>query len=84
MNAQNIQNQGRAVAQTMLEGFNKHYRMYCEITARAKGLFEQDDEEKSVDEISQLLDRPPKTIHTQLYRAKNQLQKKLKGGPHDG
>lgn len=41
-------------------------------------------EEKSVDEISRLLDRPSKTIHTQLYRAKHQLQKKLKGGPDDG
>ncbi len=43
MNADTIQNQGRAVAQTMLEGFNKHYRLYREVTARAKGLFEQRD-----------------------------------------
>lgn len=36
-------------------------------------------EEKSVEEIALLLKRPPKTVHTQLYRAKNQLQNKLKG-----
>ncbi|MDO5639594.1 MAG: bifunctional isocitrate dehydrogenase kinase/phosphatase [Neisseria sp.] len=43
MNADTVQNQGRMVAQTMLEGFNKHYRMYQEVTARAKGLFEKRD-----------------------------------------
>lgn len=43
MNADTVQNQGRLVAQTMLEGFNKHYRMYREVTARAKGLFEKRD-----------------------------------------
>jgi isocitrate dehydrogenase kinase/phosphatase len=35
--------QGRAVAETMLAGFNKHYRLYREVTARAKGLFETRD-----------------------------------------
>ncbi|MDO5074253.1 MAG: bifunctional isocitrate dehydrogenase kinase/phosphatase, partial [Neisseria animaloris] len=35
------QNLGRAVAETMLAGFNKHYRLYREVTARAKELFEQ-------------------------------------------
>lgn len=34
-------------------------------------------EEKTVDEIARLLERPPKTVHTQLYRAKQMLQKKL-------
>ena len=41
-------------------------------------------EDRSVDEISRRLDRPPKTVHTQLYRAKKILQDKLKkeDGPH--
>ncbi len=34
-------------------------------------------QEKSVGEIAEILDRPPKTVHTQLYRAKQILQKKL-------
>lgn len=36
-------------------------------------------QEKSVDEIATHLDRPTKTVHTQIYRARNLLQKKLKG-----
>ena len=36
--------------------------------------------EQSVEEISQRLNRPPKTVHTQIFRAKKQLQQKLKGG----
>ena len=35
-------------------------------------------EEKSVDEISQALRRPPKTVHTQIYRAKRLLQQQIK------
>lgn len=35
-------------------------------------------EEKSVEEISRLLNRPQKTVHTQLYRAKNILKKEWK------
>lgn len=35
-------------------------------------------EEKNVDEISQLLERPKKTVQTQLYRAKVMLQELLK------
>ncbi len=41
-------------------------------------------EEKSVDEIAGHLKRPPKTVHTQLYRAKKILQEKIKGGGLDG
>ncbi len=39
-------------------------------------------EERSVEEISRYLGRPPKTVHTQLYRAKHILQAKIleKGG----
>ncbi|MGD9559434.1 MAG: RNA polymerase sigma factor [Oscillospiraceae bacterium] len=37
-------------------------------------------QEFSVDEISKRLERPPKTVHTQIWRAKRQLQEKLKGG----
>ena len=37
-------------------------------------------EEQSVDEIARRLDRPPKTVHTQIYRAKLMLQKKLREG----
>lgn len=33
--------QGRAVAETMLAGFNKHYRLYREVTAKAKAFFEE-------------------------------------------
>ncbi|MDD2993565.1 MAG: sigma factor-like helix-turn-helix DNA-binding protein, partial [Pygmaiobacter sp.] len=35
-----------------------------------------------VEEIAKQLGRPPKTVHTQLYRAKQLLQKQLtpKGG----
>lgn len=40
-------------------------------------------EEQSVDEISRRLERPPKTVHTQLYRAKKMLQDKWKGGHGD-
>ncbi|MDO4908071.1 bifunctional isocitrate dehydrogenase kinase/phosphatase [Neisseria sp.] len=32
---------GREVAETMLAGFNRHYRLYREVTARAKEFFEQ-------------------------------------------
>lgn len=35
-------------------------------------------EEKSVEEISQILKRPKRTVETQLYRAKIMLQKQLK------
>jgi RNA polymerase sigma-70 factor (ECF subfamily) len=41
-------------------------------------------EERSVDEIATHLKRPPKTVHTQLYRAKHMLQQKLKGGDEYG
>ncbi|MDL2293643.1 sigma-70 family RNA polymerase sigma factor [Ruminococcaceae bacterium OttesenSCG-928-D13] len=34
-------------------------------------------EEQTVEEISKRLDRPPKTVHTQLFRAKKLLQQKL-------
>lgn len=34
-------------------------------------------EERSVEEISKLLHRPPKTVHTQLYRAKRMLQQQI-------
>ncbi|MDL2324823.1 sigma-70 family RNA polymerase sigma factor [Ruminococcaceae bacterium OttesenSCG-928-A16] len=40
-------------------------------------------EEKTVDEIATQLERPPKTVHTQLYRAKHKLQQTLKGGDTD-
>ena len=40
-------------------------------------------EEKTVQEIAQETGRPYKTVHTQLYRAKNLLQEQiLKGGKH--
>jgi RNA polymerase sigma-70 factor (ECF subfamily) len=35
-------------------------------------------EEKNVDEISKLLERPKKTVQTQIIRAKGLLQKLLK------
>lgn len=34
-------------------------------------------EEKSVEEIAKRLERPPKTVHTQLYRAKQILKKTI-------
>lgn len=34
-------------------------------------------QEQSVEEISRRLDRPPKTVHTQLYRAKQMLRQTL-------
>ena len=34
-------------------------------------------EERSVEEISQALRRPPKTVHTQLFRAKKMLQQQI-------
>ena len=38
-------------------------------------------EQRSVDEIAARLGRPPKTVHTQLYRANQILQQRLiKGG----
>lgn len=36
-------------------------------------------EQRSVEEIARQLDRPPKTVHTQLYRAKQLLRKTLEG-----
>ncbi len=39
-------------------------------------------EEKSVEEIAKQLSRPPKTVHTQLYRARQMLQKAIKEGGH--
>ncbi len=41
MKQQLTQIQGRAVAETMLAGFNKHYSMYRDVTAGAKALFEE-------------------------------------------
>lgn len=35
-------------------------------------------EQRTVEEIARQLDRPPKTIHTQLYRAKMMLRKSIK------
>lgn len=34
-------------------------------------------QERSVDEIARALRRPPKTVHTQLYRAKRLLQQQI-------
>lgn len=34
-------------------------------------------EEQAVDEIAARLERPPKTVHTQLFRAKKMLQKQI-------
>lgn len=45
-------------------------------------------QERSVEEIAKQLNRPPKTVHTQIYRAKNilklRLQESMKGEPKDG
>lgn len=35
-------------------------------------------EERSVEEISRALRRPPKTVHTQLFRAKKMLREKIR------
>ncbi|MEF9975380.1 MAG: sigma-70 family RNA polymerase sigma factor [Oscillospiraceae bacterium] len=40
--------------------------------------------ERSVEEISRALERPPKTVHTQLYRAKQILREKIEGGKLNG
>lgn len=37
-------------------------------------------QEATVEEIARTLERPPKTVHTQLYRAKQMLQKKIQEG----
>lgn len=37
-------------------------------------------EERTIDEIAQMLGRPRKTVQTQLYRAKLTLQKRIKEG----
>lgn len=37
-------------------------------------------EENSIDEIARRLERPPKTVHTQLYRAKQLLKNALERG----
>lgn len=39
-------------------------------------------QENTVEEIARKLDRPPKTVHTQLYRARQMLQKAIKKGGH--
>ena len=41
-------------------------------------------EEKSVDEIASALRRPPKTVHTQIYRAKQLLQNAIERGNGHG
>lgn len=41
-------------------------------------------EEQTVDEIAVRLNRPAKTVHTQLYRAKKMLRLQLEGGNEDG
>ena len=35
-------------------------------------------EERSVEEISRALRRPPKTVHTQLFRAKKMLREQIR------
>ncbi len=40
-------------------------------------------EENSIDEIARRLERPPKTVHTQLYRAKQLLKNALERGRAD-
>lgn len=37
-------------------------------------------EQESIEEIARRLDRPPKTVHTQLYRAKQMLKTALERG----
>ena len=39
-------------------------------------------EEKNTDEIASLLDRPKRTVQTQIYRARQLLQNLLKGDTH--
>lgn len=39
--------------------------------------------EKTVEEIAVLLERPPKTVHTQLYRAKQVLRTQIEGRSHN-
>lgn len=41
-------------------------------------------EELPIDAIAKRLDRPPKTVHTQLYRARQMLQKQLEGRTRNG
>jgi RNA polymerase sigma-70 factor (ECF subfamily) len=41
-------------------------------------------EELDISQISQNLNRPTKTVRTQIYRAKNMLRQMLKGEPHNG
>lgn len=41
-------------------------------------------QQRTVEEISTLLKRPPKTVHTQLYRAKTMLQQQIEGRTHNG
>ncbi|MEG2834248.1 MAG: sigma-70 family RNA polymerase sigma factor [Ruthenibacterium sp.] len=41
-------------------------------------------QQRSVEEIAALLERPPKTVHTQLYRAKTMLQQQIEGRTRDG
>lgn len=37
-------------------------------------------QERTIDEIARALERPPKTVHTQLYRAKQFLKEKITKG----
>ncbi len=54
--------------QSMVHGLREPYRMVSELYFL---------EEKSVDEIALQLHRPPKTVHTQLYRARRLLQQQI-------
>ena len=61
--------QGRAVAETMLAGFNKHYRLYREVTARAKGLFETRDWRGIQDLVAERIQMYAQRVHCVCGRA---------------
>lgn len=71
-----------AIEQETISLIEKDIRTLKEPYLQVSVLFFLDG--KSVDEISTILNRPSKTVHTQLYRAKEKLQKSLKGMSDNG
>ncbi len=66
--------EGEGEIKAAIEALKEPYLLVCRL------YFLQ---QRTTAEISQLLGRPQKTVETQLYRAKQQLTKKL-GGKRDG
>lgn len=69
-----ISKEGFGTVQQMILSLKEPYREVCVLRFL---------KEKDTQEIAQILNRPKKTVETQLYRARTMLQKQIKEGYHD-